>query len=58
MFSPWLCHQAHYTSLNFLTLFILIDYLIHIDTISMELSILYFKGMPVKFLLNNVFLTQ
>ena len=31
-----------------LTLFILMDYPIHIDTISMELSILYFKGSHVK----------
>ena len=30
------------------TLVILMDYPIHIDTISMELSILYFKGLPVK----------
>ena len=29
-------------------LFILMDYSIRIDTISMELSILYFKGLPVK----------
>ena len=34
-----------------LTLFILMDYPIHIDTIlSMELSILYFKGLLVQFL--------
>ena len=25
------------------------DYLIHIDTVTMELSILYFKGLRVKF---------
>ena len=31
-----------------LTLFSLMDYPIHIDTLSMELSILYFKGLPVK----------
>ena len=31
-----------------LTLFILIDFPIHIDTISMDLSILYFKGSQVK----------
>ena len=30
------------------TLFILTDYPIHIDTISMELSIFYSKGLPVK----------
>ena len=30
------------------TLFILMDYPIHIDTISMELSNLYFKGSQVK----------
>ena len=33
------------------------DYPIHIDTISMELSILYLKGLPVKFLQNDVFLS-
>ena len=32
----------------FLTLFILIDYPIHIDTNRMESSILYFKGLPFK----------
>ena len=37
----WICSVS-------VTLFILIDYLIHIDTISMELFILYFKGLPVK----------
>ena len=31
-----------------LALCILLDYPIHIDTISMELSILYFKGLSVK----------
>ena len=30
------------------TLFILVDYPIHIDTISLELSILYFKRLAVK----------
>ena len=31
-----------------LTLFILMDYLMHIDTfISMEYSMMYFKGLPV-----------
>ena len=29
-------------------LFILMDYFIHIDAISMDLPILYFKGMHVK----------
>ena len=33
-----------------LTLFILMNYPIHIDTISKELSILYFKGSRSKFL--------
>ena len=35
------------------------DYPIHIDAISMEMSILYFMGLPVKILnkLNNVFLS-
>ena len=32
------------------------DYPIHIDTISMELSILYFKKLSVKLFLNDVFL--
>ena len=31
-------------------------YLIHIDTISMNCSILYFKGLPSKFLENDAFL--
>ena len=31
-----------------LTLFILMDYLLHIDAISMDLSILYFKGSQVE----------
>ena len=31
-----------------LTLFILMVYHLHIDTISMELSSLYFKGLPLK----------
>ena len=31
-----------------LTFFILIDYPIHIETVSMELSILYFKGLTFK----------
>ena len=34
--------------LNHLNPFILMDYPIHIDTLSMELFILYFKGFPVK----------
>ena len=38
-----------------LTLFILMDYSNHIDTISMELSILYFKGLSIYE--NNVFLS-
>ena len=38
------------------TLFILIDYSIYIDAISMELSILSIKGMPVILLL-DVFLS-
>ena len=33
------------------------DYPIHIDTISIELSILHLKGLPVKFLYNDVFLS-
>ena len=43
---------------HFLTLFILIDYSIHIDTISMELSILFFKGFQVKISTKDVFLTM
>ena len=31
-----------------LTFFILMDYLIHIDTVIMEFSVLYFKGLRVK----------
>ena len=33
------------------------DYPIHIDTISMELSILYFKGLSVKISKNYAFLS-
>ena len=36
------------------TLFIQMDYPMYIDTISMELSIVYFKVLPVKILSNNV----
>ena len=43
---------------DLLTLFILIDYPKRIDTISMELSILYFKGGQSKFLQYNVFLSM
>ena len=32
------------------------DYLTHIDTIRMELSILYFRGLTVKILRNDVFM--
>ena len=41
----------------YLTLFILMDYSILIDTISKELSILYFKGLLVNFF-NDVFLSM
>ena len=34
-------------SISYCTLFILMDFLILIDNISMDLSILYFKGLPV-----------
>ena len=34
----------------FLTFFILMDYSIHSDTISMELSIWYFNGLSIKVL--------
>ena len=40
-----------------MTLFILMDYPIHIDTISMELSILHFKGFRSKCLWNHVFVS-
>ena len=40
----WSCEESTLFVTLFLTLFILIDYPIHIDTISMELSILYLKG--------------
>ena len=33
---------------TYITLFIQMDYPIHIDTVSLELSILYFKGLLVK----------
>ena len=33
------------------------DYPIHIDTISMDFSIWYFKSLPVKIPLNDVFLS-
>ena len=36
------------------TFFILMDYPIHIDTISIVLSILYLKGLPVKISINDV----
>ena len=36
-----------------LNLFIPMDYPIHIDAISKELSILYFKGLPVKISINR-----
>ena len=32
-----------------ITVFILMDYPIHIDTINMALSIRYFRGLPVSF---------
>ena len=34
--------------IRFLTHFILMDYPVHIDTTSMALSILYFKGLLIK----------
>ena len=34
------------------------DYPIHIDAMSMELSILYFKGLSLKILQNDVFLSM
>ena len=37
-----------------LNLFILMDYSIHIDTISMELSTLFLRGCQSKFLLNDI----
>ena len=37
-------------NIKLLTLINLMDYPLHIGTISMELSILYFKGLPIKFL--------
>ena len=40
-----------------LTLLILINYSKHIDTISMEVSILQFKGLSFIFLLNGVHLS-
>ena len=40
-------HQYFMSSRN-INPFILMDYPIHIDTILMELSILYFKGLPIK----------
>ena len=39
-----------------ITVFILIDYLIHIARISMKLSILYFKGLSVIIPINDLFL--
>ena len=41
-------HVVH--KYTILILFILVAYLIHIDTISIELSLLYFKGCWSKFL--------
>ena len=40
-FSKLACHTG-------LILFILMDYPLHIDTLGMELSFLYFKGLLVK----------
>ena len=39
---------AQYFSNSILTLFILMDFPLHIDTISMDLSILHFKGSQVE----------
>ena len=40
---------------TFFILFIVIDYPIHIDTISMEVCPLYFNGLPVKISLKSYF---
>ena len=39
---------SHAGSYVHLTLFIIVDDTIYIDMVSMKLSILYFKGLPVK----------
>ena len=44
--------------INFLTLFILIDFTRHYDRISMELPIMCFKGLPVKFFIIIAFLQR
>ena len=41
-------HFAKEKLLRVLSLFILIDCSIHIDTVSNDLSILYFNGLPVR----------
>ena len=43
-----LAHILH-AGLGIITLFILIDFPMYVDRISMELSILYFKGSKVEF---------
>ena len=40
-----------------LTLFILMDFPAHIDIMSMDLTILYFKGSQLKFLNSSIFLS-
>ena len=56
--SPEIClsymGKKYFIVTHFLTLFILMDYSVHIDTISMELSILYFKGFQVKVSIKNI----
>ena len=50
--------QRFVTAVNLpLCILRLMDYPIHIDTISMELFILYFDGFPVKLSINDVFLS-
>ena len=40
------------------TLFILVDQLIHIDTVSMELYIFYSKGLPFKISITHIFVPE
>ena len=55
---PKLNGNKHFIVTHFLTLFILMDYSINIDTISMALSLLYFKGFQVKISIKDVFPTM
>ena len=46
-----LCEELPHELGNALTISIVMDFIMHIDIISMKFSILYFKGLPVDFCL-------